>query len=346
MHHRPCILLAFCLQLVTAAPALAQLEVLFIGNSHTYYNDLPGLVAGLATAGGHEIYTEASVPGGYSLNQHLSNQTTLGMIASRAWDHVVLQEHSKYPVIPHHRDNYFYPAARALDEYIQVCSGNTSFFMTWGYQYGGQQCIGAYCSPDYPDYWAMQRDVTAAYEAIAEELEALLVPVGSYWREALLEDGTSQLWAWDHYHPSAEGSYLAACVFYTRFFGESPEGLEFHGAIDPERAQFYQSIAGGPLTAVSDAPAGAGTPVVRLLSGYPNPFNPVTTLRCELPREAPLLLEFFDSAGRLVDRIDAGLTAAGRHELRWDAGAFPTGIYHCRLRAGNATDCRKLTLLR
>jgi hypothetical protein len=315
--------------------------VLFVGNSHTYFNDLPGLFTDLAGAANHDVYVDESTMGGASLEDHSKHPTTLAKIAERRWDHVVLQEHSLYPVIEHYRETSFYPAARTLDSLIAVQDSGTSLFMTWGWDLGGELCVGEYCSPDFPDYSAMQAAVSVAYGRINDELGSFLVPVGNLWATALLADPKSPLWSGDHYHPSPEGSYLAACVFFARFFDESPEGLEFHGGIDPERALFYQRIAGRMVTA-----APASSPGPRLLANHPNPFNPRTTLSFELPVPAEVTLEFFDARGRRIDVLSLGDRPAGSQLAIWDAGGAPSGTYLCRLRAGDTSHSRKLTLVR
>jgi hypothetical protein len=84
----------------------------------------------------------------------------------------------------------------------------------------------------------------------------------------------------------------------------------------------------------------------------PNPFNPSTTVRYDLPLPLPVRLAVYDVAGRLVRAlVDDASQAAGRHEAVWDGrdetGAeVGTGVYFCRLRAGNEARVEKMTLVR
>ncbi len=318
-----------------------QATVLFIGNSHTYYNDLPELFDDLAGAGGHNAYVDESTFGGATLQNHSTHPTTRAKIDERRWNHVVLQEHSLYPAIEHLRDTSFYPAAHALDALIGVQGSGTTLFMTWGWENGGELCVGQYCSPDFPDYFAMQTAVSEAYRNLNEELGSFLVPVGEFWAAALREDPKSPLWNGDHYHPSPEGSYLAACVFYARIFDESPEGVPFYGGIDQERAEFYQRIAGRAITA-----GPAGSPPAPALSVHPNPFNPSATISFDLSESAPVSLEIFDAAGRLVDKIELGTLGAGAQSVVWAAESVASGTYVVRLRAGDRSCNARLTLIK
>jgi len=93
-------------------------------------------------------------------------------------------------------------------------------------------------------------------------------------------------------------------------------------------------------------------PAAAVLAGYPNPFNPRTTLRFTLPRDGTVTLEIHDLAGRLIRRLVTGTLPAGGHEVVWngldDAGrAVGSGQYLARLRTGDrAAVTRKLTLVR
>jgi hypothetical protein len=94
-----------------AAPPDTARYVLFLGNSYTQFNDLPGLVQGLAQSVGHNLYRDQNTPGGHRLAGHAANPISLAKITARPWDYVVLQEFSLIPVIDSLRVNSMYPAA-------------------------------------------------------------------------------------------------------------------------------------------------------------------------------------------------------------------------------------------
>ena len=74
-----------------------QTRVLFIGNSYTGVNDLPGMFYNLALSLGDTVYYESNSPGGFTFNMHTTNTTTLQKIALPGWDYVVLQAQSQEP---------------------------------------------------------------------------------------------------------------------------------------------------------------------------------------------------------------------------------------------------------
>jgi PKD repeat protein len=115
--------------------------------------------------------------------------------------------------------------------------------MTWGRKYGGQQCIGSYCSPDFTDYEHMQDSLEAAYMRNALQNDASVSPVGISWKNSILNGDPIDLFAPDNSHPSEAGFYLSACTFYAAVFLESPVGLDYHAGLDPDDALYLQQIA-------------------------------------------------------------------------------------------------------
>src|SRR5690242_8900445 len=99
--HRLGFLAAFCFLGLFVPTAQAQdgqakeeIHVLFIGNSFTYYHDLPKMIAELAKAGKQRpLHYERETPGGCTLEKHWKDGKALAKIQSRKWDFVVLQDH-------------------------------------------------------------------------------------------------------------------------------------------------------------------------------------------------------------------------------------------------------------
>ena len=83
-----------------------------------------------------------------------------------------------------------------------------------------------------------------------------------------------------------------------------------------------------------------------LSANYPNPFNPTTTLRYQLPETAEVSLQVVDLQGRVIAQLVNGLQEAGSHEIAFDAGQLPSGVYFSILQSGEFRDVRKMTLIR
>jgi len=82
------------------------------------------------------------------------------------------------------------------------------------------------------------------------------------------------------------------------------------------------------------------------LSAYPNPFNSATVFSFSLPHTANVELKVYDVTGRLVQTLSQAKLPAGEHEIKLDAGAWPSGIYFARMQAGAVSKTVKIALIR
>ena len=85
--------------------------------------------------------------------------------------------------------------------------------------------------------------------------------------------------------------------------------------------------------------------------GFPNPFNPTSTIRFDLPFDSDVRLSVYDIVGREISVLAQDRFKSGRHFVQWqgvtDSGQLaPSGIYYIRLSAGKVSRTRKLTLLK
>ena len=85
---------------------------------------------------------------------------------------------------------------------------------------------------------------------------------------------------------------------------------------------------------------------VFLHQNYPNPFNPTTTIEYKLPNEARVQLVLYDNLGREVRRLTDAVRQAGFYRVVFDAAGYSSGVYYCRLQAGDAVMVRRLLLLK
>jgi len=115
-----------------AAKSTARLQVLFIGNSFTFYHDLPKMVAELAEAGGQlPLGFQQETPGGYTLQQQWKDGKALALIRSRRWDYVVLQDQSQAPLLNRKAMNEY---ATKFNAEIRKQGAKTILYMTWAVQ--------------------------------------------------------------------------------------------------------------------------------------------------------------------------------------------------------------------
>jgi hypothetical protein len=217
-------------------------RVLFIGNSYTSVNDLPFAFEQLAESGGQAVGTSVHAPGGYTLQDHVGDsETTARIEGSPAWTFVVLQEQSEIPSIAQSRQSQMFPAALHLIGQIRSRGSTPLLFETWAHRTGWPEAGLA-------DYHTMQAAIDEGYTALSTLGNAEVVPVGEVWDFALGRNPAPHVWQSDGSHPTAEGTYLAACVFYLMIFQRSPVGLGYHGGLPDQTAARDQQLAVGVST--------------------------------------------------------------------------------------------------
>jgi hypothetical protein len=79
---------------------------------------------------------------------------------------------------------------------------------------------------------------------------------------------------------------------------------------------------------------------------YPNPFNPTTTLDFALAADTQVTLKLYDAGGRLVRTLIDASMATGYHRAALHATGLASGIYYCRMQAGDFTATRQLVLVK
>jgi hypothetical protein len=207
-------------------------RVLFLGNSYTQVNDLPQMVANIALSTGDKLFFDSNTPGGYTLELHSTNSTSLSKIAVGNWDYVVLQEQSQLPSFPISMvQTEVFPFAKYLDSIIHQKNNcaETVFYMTWGRKNGDANNCSFW--PPVCTYEGMDSLLNLRYSIMADTYNALLSPVGAVWKYIRENYPSINLYQADESHPSVAGTYAAACCFYTVFFRKDPTLINFNASL-------------------------------------------------------------------------------------------------------------------
>lgn len=106
------------------------------------------------------------------------------------------------------------------------------------------------------------------------------------------------------------------------------------------------TTGGEPPVGVDGQPPDQSPEVFVLLQNYPNPFNPCTAISFSLPSSGMVTLSVFTMLGERIATPLKGARNAGNHTISWDASAFPSGVYFCRLEAEGFVQTRRMILLR
>lgn len=219
-------------------------KVLFLGNSYTFFNNLPDLFENFSNAAGDTVTAGFNTPGGYTLQGHSTNQMSQNMISQGDWDFVVLQEQSQIPSFPLSQvQTQCFPNAATLDTMINSANpcAETVFFMTWGRKNGD-----AGNCPNWPPvctYQGMDSLLFDRYMQMAEDNEAIVSPVGAVWRFIRNNFTSIELYNQDESHPSEAGSYAAACSFYSVIHRKSPADVPYDFTLNPLAAYQIRQAA-------------------------------------------------------------------------------------------------------
>jgi len=184
-----------------------SINMLFIGNSFTQRNNVPGLLAEMAADRDLCVNHQLISAGGASLRTHWNSGLAAKAIATGEYNYVVLQEQSTLPVKNAAR---MAENVRLFDEPIKRADSKTVLYMTWARQHMPET----------------QQAIADAYYTIGEELGAIVVPVGVAWQNFLSKHDQPLLYDRDQSHPTLAGSYLAACVFLAALLKANPVGIE------------------------------------------------------------------------------------------------------------------------
>ncbi|MEO9803651.1 MAG: hypothetical protein ABJF04_10410 [Reichenbachiella sp.] len=200
--------LVLLLGLFLYAAIYAQTSILFVGNSYTYYNEMPDMVKRLAEANGQDCEITTSVNGGVSLKDHWeqnSNLKSKRMIEEGAFDVVILQDQSMTPI---RQPNKTLTFGKKLAGLAEEAGGQVLVFQTWSRK-------------NNPDSQVQLDDTFSKFVATTR---AKIAPVADAWHLAMKEYPNLELYAYDGSHPSEIGSYLTALIMYRVLFEKQSSG--------------------------------------------------------------------------------------------------------------------------
>ena len=175
-----------------------MMKVLFIGNSHTYFNDMPGLFKEICAENGMDVHVTMLTKGGMGLDYHAKEEQTRFNILFGEYDVVVLQ-HTAHPMgdLDEMRKG-----AEKIAGWCREAESRVVLYQTWTEK--GDEKSQDHMSKVYFDLGAL--------------LGADVAPVGDVWQKTRIEHPDKNLYFTDGAHASPEGSALAARVIFETMF--------------------------------------------------------------------------------------------------------------------------------
>jgi hypothetical protein len=144
-------------------------------------------------------------------------------------------------------------------------------------------------------------------------------------------------------------------LFCANLAGDGQYNLDEASPCTPEASPGCGGMGAMPvgcaLSPVDDPPPSDLPLVTRLREAFPNPFNPMTTIKYDVSRAGRVTLEVFDLAGRLVQVLVDEPLPVGHHEVSWrgtarDGRVVAAGVYFLRLKAADTRDTQRVTLVK
>lgn len=188
-------------------------RILFIGNSLTYYNDLPGMVKTLAHEAGVDLTVESVTFGGVSLQDHWEEGTALRRLADTTWDLVIMQQGPSGT--PESR-TLLIEYAELFNTPIRAAGARPAVYMVW---------------PESVRQTAYD-SVAWNYTAAADSIDAVLFPGIRTWQAAWRRVPSMELYGKDGFHPSPLGTYAIAVLMVHQITGRRAVGLPYEFQTD------------------------------------------------------------------------------------------------------------------
>ena len=213
-------------------------NVLFLGNSYTGVNNLPQIIRDVALSAGDTLIFDSYTPGGYKLTDHNSDVVTQGKIIAGGWDYVVMQGQSQEAITS---NISFESGARNINLLISEYNpcAVPMLYMTWGRKNGDASNCASY--PVMCTYEGMDSTIRNNYLELASSIHAEVSPVSIAWNYLRQNYPGIELYTPDESHPSAAGSYAAACCSYATIFKKDPTLITFNYSLSATDASIIKN---------------------------------------------------------------------------------------------------------
>lgn len=215
------------------------MNILFLGNSYTYCNDMPKIFEKLACDNGRDVTAYSVTEGGINLYKFTDENAEVSkklekLLAEKKFDVCFMQDHSLVPV---QNSGLFISGVVLVYRKIKDIIPNVYLYETWGRKR---------ISEDNPEVWSVDEGMTKGLLRIygdgAEMIGVKLSTVGESFYKLHNAEPSIELYEEDCSHPSYKGSCLVALTHYYTAFGEFPENAASLNLSEEEIKAFKAAI--------------------------------------------------------------------------------------------------------
>lgn len=183
-------------------------RILFVGNSYTYYHDMPERVfAPMAAEAGHDFEVQAVTHGGYKLAWYADPENEEGkrlrrVVEGRHFDCIVLQDHSLSTI---EDSGAFFGGIRGMKELLKDNTDRFVLYATWGRKPGCETLEELGMTNE-----EMTRHIAEHYDEAGQRFDMKVAHVGKAFAECTRQNPEAELYFTDLHHSSVLGSTIAA----------------------------------------------------------------------------------------------------------------------------------------
>ncbi|MFY7671324.1 SGNH/GDSL hydrolase family protein [Tenacibaculum sp. MEBiC06402] len=192
-----------CVQLLNSqSKETKEFSILFVGNSLTYYNDLPGLVKEYAKTNKEiNINTQMIAFPNYAIEDHWNEGKIQKLLSSKSFDFIVIQQG---PSSQEEGRKMLIDYGEKIKKIAESSNSKLCYFMVWPAL----------------NYYNTFNKVIQNHKEAANHNEAVLIPVGEYWKNYIEENNDYSFYGTDRFHPSQKGSKIAAKIIVDTLFNK------------------------------------------------------------------------------------------------------------------------------
>ncbi len=214
-------------------------KALFIGNSLTYFDDMPQTVKALGMAMGDTLDVTVYAPGGTGFVNHHTDPAVFQRLAQGGWQYIVLQPGSnESPAFSAPLDSTIKWGRILVDSARKYnpCAQIVLYEISYG--------VAAPTAQANTNYYFAQSRIRENLLLLADTLHAYCVPAGEVMRRIWTNDTNTLIWnSFGDIHPNAYGSYAIACTFAATLFRKPVLFTPVYNGLDTVRCRNHQRIA-------------------------------------------------------------------------------------------------------
>ena len=215
------------------------LNILFLGNSLMYYNDMPQLFANIAKANGKKVNVKSVTKGSATISDFTDERTEVGsqaipMLKNQPWDLVVIEPSRRISPYENTVKETELASAKKIQELARAAGGDVLLYSVWGNNNGNvdeYKANNPTSMTKVASHLMGRKSHTKFMHEVNLEFATALgvkaAPAGYAFENCIAKYPALNLYDADERHPSPIGSYLAAAVIYATVFEENVEKITY-----------------------------------------------------------------------------------------------------------------------